>query len=97
MCWQLRNATLAQLAIRSKPAPKIEFRCALGQLRDWNGFDLALRERLTETSQVRFQSPNHDWFEVFWSNLYASRELLRVEHFEQRGKTVGVAVVRRGG
>jgi hypothetical protein len=52
---------------------------------------------LRRAPQVRFESAHHDGFEVSWANLNAAGESLRVEHFEQCGEAVRVAVVRRGG
>ena len=47
-------------------------------------------------SQIGFEAPDHHGVEVARLHRNPARKPLRVKDFEQRGKRVGVAVVRRG-
>ena len=55
------------------------------------------RESFAETPKIALEAADHHRLEVLRPHLDAAREPLRVEHFQQRRKAVGVAVVRRRG
>jgi hypothetical protein len=58
-------------------------------------FDVTLWEGLTQTSQVPLETTDHHGFEVFGPHLDPAHESLRIQHLQQRGKRIGVPVVRR--
>ena len=84
-------------AVRAQLLGEHEFGRVRRQSLDVDLFDHAPGETAFKLSNVGLQAADHHVVELSLEHLHAAAEPLRIEDFEQRGKTVGVAVVGRGG
>lgn len=90
------DAPLTQVLVFGEHRRQLQLGRVARQPVDRDGIDDALREGFAQLAQVRLQATDHHGVEFLRLHRDAAREALRVEHLEQRGKAVGVAVVGRG-
>jgi hypothetical protein len=84
---------LAQIGILSEQLGEAQFGSVGGQAANWDLYDLALGEVGADLAKVALEAAHHHGVARLGSHLHAATKTLRVEDFEQRGKTVGMAVV----
>jgi hypothetical protein len=69
----------------------------LGQPGNDDRLDAPLGKFLSEPAEILFEPAHHHRVELRRFDRHATNEALRVKDFHQRGKTVGMTVVRRRG
>ena len=94
--WKGGEATLAQLLVVGEHGCELQLRRLGREAVEHDGLDHALREALAERAEIGLEPAHHDGLEIARTHLDAAGEALRVEHRQERGEAVGMAVVRRG-
>ena len=87
---------LAQLPVLVQQGGQPQLRCVRGQAIDVYLDYLAFGKAALDLADVFLQTADHDVLQHLLADRYAAAEPLRVQDFQQGGKAVRVAVVRRG-
>ena len=92
---QPADAAAPQFAVVTQHLRQPQLDSVGRQLVQHDRLDHTLGERLADPAQVFLEAPDHDRLQVARAHLHAAGEPLRVQHLQQRGEAVGMAVVRR--
>ena len=92
----LCEALATDVPVFGEEARKLELGGGFGEARDIDLLHHPLWKATDAGADVFLEAADHDRIEILDAHLDAARESLRIENLQERGKTVGVAVVGGG-